>query len=93
MLALFSFSRFTIEQLGREQFYAFYLSSGMFASYISYLFKFITKSTMIGSLGASGAVYAVSALAIKNNPDIRVSFIFLPFLSISSCKWRVFDKT
>ena len=83
MIGLISFGRFIIPDLGNEQFYAFYLSSGMIASYVSYLAKFLLKTTSVASLGASGAVFAVTALAIRSMPDISVSLIFLPFLPIS----------
>lgn len=83
MIGLLSFGRLVVNDLGKEQFYAFYLSAGMVASYISYLAKFAFKTTAIASLGASGAVYAVAALAIRSMPDLSVSLIFLPFLPIS----------
>ena len=83
MIGLVSFGRFIVSDLGNEQFYAFYLSSGMIASYVSYLAKFLLKTTSVASLGASGAVFAVTALAIRSMPDISVSLIFLPFLPIS----------
>ena len=60
MIGLISFGRFIIPDLGNEQFYAFYLSSGMIASYVSYLAKFLLKTTSVASLGASGAVFAVT---------------------------------
>ncbi|KNB42037.1 presenilins-associated rhomboid-like mitochondrial [Blastocystis sp. subtype 4] len=89
MIALFSFGRLAYEKLGCEQFYAFYLSAGLFSSYLSYLFKFLIGATSIGSLGASGAVYAVMALVVKEYPDISVSLIFLPFIPFSGRKnWR-----
>ena len=37
---------------------------------------------MIGSLGASGAVYAVMAFAIKEYPELSVSLLFLPFIPL-----------
>lgn len=83
MVGLVSFGRLVVNELGTEQFYAFYLSSGMIASYVSYLAKFALKTTAVASLGASGAVYAVSALAIRAMPDISISFIFLPFIPLS----------
>ena len=83
MIGLVSFGRFIVSDLGNEQFYAFYLSSGMIASYVSYLAKFLLKTTSVASLGASGAVFAVTALAIRSMPNISVSLIFLPFLPIS----------
>ena len=83
MIALVSFGRFAYNRLGNEQFHAFYLSAGIFSSYMSYMYKYLVRATMIGSLGASGAVYAVMAFAIKEYPELSVSLLFLPFIPLT----------
>ena len=83
MIGLVSFGRIVYNMLGTEQFTAFFLSAGDFSSYCSWMLKFLLGTTSVASLGASGAVYAVMALALRYNPNISVSLIFLPFLPIA----------
>lgn len=80
MIALYSFGRVLHERMGREQFMAFYLSSGLVSSAGSHLVRSY-RQDLVRSLGASGAVFGVAA-GCAHNPDLRVSLIFLPFLSI-----------
>lgn len=80
MLALYSFGRVLHERMGREQFLAFYLCSGLVSSAGSHLVRAYRRDAA-RSLGASGAVFGVAA-GCAHNPDLRVSLIFLPFFSI-----------
>ncbi|GBB99501.1 hypothetical protein RclHR1_03540020 [Rhizophagus clarus] len=84
MLALYSFGDLVYRIFGREQFLAFYLSSGMVASCISHVasLSFKRYGTIMPSLGASGAIFAcIAACAIKH-PDSSIYLIFLPFFPI-----------
>lgn len=80
MIALYSFGRVLHERMGREQFIAFYLSSGLVSSAGSHLVR-VYRQDFTQSLGASGAIFGVAA-GCAHNPDLRVSLIFLPFFSI-----------
>jgi membrane associated rhomboid family serine protease len=53
---------------------------------MSYMYKYLVRATMIGSLGASGAVYAVMAFAIKEYPELSVSLLFLPFIPLTGSR-------
>ncbi|CAG8547167.1 2127_t:CDS:2 [Funneliformis caledonium] len=84
MLALYSFGDLIYRIFGKEQFLAFYLSSGMIASCMSHVFSLSFKGyqNIMPSLGASGAIFAcLSACAIQY-PDASVYLIFLPFFPI-----------
>jgi hypothetical protein len=50
------------------------------------MYKYLVRATMIGSLGASGAVYAVMAFAIKEYPELSVSLLFLPFIPLTGSR-------
>jgi rhomboid-like protein len=80
MLALYSFGRMLHEKMGREQFLAFYISCGLLASGGSHFVKSV-RGDITSSLGASGAVFGVAA-GCAHQPDVRVSLIFLPFVSV-----------
>ncbi|CAG8714659.1 9764_t:CDS:1, partial [Ambispora leptoticha] len=60
MMALYSFGGAIHNYLQREQFLAFYLTSGIFSSLISHIFSLmsIPRAKIIPSLGASGAIFA-----------------------------------
>lgn len=80
MLALNSFGSFLHEKMGREQFLAFYLSSGMSSSLISHIYKSL-RWNFTPSLGASGAIFGVVG-GCAHYPDLKVSLILLPIHSI-----------
>jgi rhomboid-like protein len=84
MLALYSFGDLVYRIFGREQFLAFYLSSGMIASCISHVVSLSFKryQTIMPSLGASGAIFACFAACAIQYPDASVYLIFLPFFPI-----------
>lgn len=79
MLALWSFAPLLHDKMGREQFLAFYITSGLMSSLGSHLFKYYRRNS-VRSLGASGALFAVAG-ACAHIPGLYVSLIFLPFLS------------
>ncbi|CAG8780759.1 23373_t:CDS:1, partial [Dentiscutata erythropus] len=84
MFALWSFGGVVYRIFGKEQFLAFYISSGVTSSCISHIFSLMFKDwkNIIGSLGASGAIFScLGACAIKY-PDASVYLIFLPFFPI-----------
>lgn len=105
MLALWSFGGFLHQVMGREQFLAFYLSSGLCSSLGSHVYKAWRRDGE-ASLGASGAIFAVAG-ACAHFPHVNVSLIFLPFHSFPLEKalpcimlfdlaglvmrWKVFD--
>ncbi|GAB5589509.1 hypothetical protein Unana1_04409 [Umbelopsis nana] len=84
MLALWSFGGIVHDYLGREQFLAFYLTTGMAASSVSHVCGLAMRRVrpVLPSLGASGAIYGcLSATAILY-PSASVYVVFLPFLPI-----------
>ena len=83
MFVLWSFAPLIHSMLGSEQFVAFYLTGGVTSSLFSYLFKTATGS-LVGSLGASGALLAVLAACCIENPDARLGIIFLPFFTFAA---------
>ncbi|KAG0203612.1 hypothetical protein BGX28_004135 [Mortierella sp. GBA30] len=84
MFALHSFAVPLHEHMGREQFLAFYLTTGISASLVSHLFTVarVPWSKIIPSLGASGAIFGCVSSTAYMYPDASVYIIFLPFLPI-----------
>ena len=80
MLALNSFGTFLHEKMGREQFLAFYISSGMSSSLTSHIYKSFYRN-YTPSLGASGAIFGVVG-GCAHFPELKVSLIFLPIHSV-----------
>ncbi|XP_002168423.2 presenilin-associated rhomboid-like protein A, mitochondrial [Hydra vulgaris] len=83
MFVLWSFSPLIQSVLGTEQFLAFYLTGGTFASLISHFLK-VSRGISVPSLGASGALLAVLALCCIEKPESRLSIVFLPFFTFSA---------
>ena len=86
MIGLVSFGRIVYDELGTDNFLFFYLSAAFFSSYTSWIWKLVSSRAAVFSLGASGAVYAVMALAALINPNLRISIIFFPFASFNA-RW------
>ncbi|KAH8555756.1 hypothetical protein BGW37DRAFT_418484 [Umbelopsis sp. PMI_123] len=84
MMALWSFGGLVHDYLGREQFMAFYLSTGMAASAVSHVFGLSMRRVrpVLPSLGASGAIYGCLSATAMLYPDASVYVVFLPFLPI-----------
>lgn len=80
MLALNSFGVFLHEKMGREQFLAFFISSGMSSSFASHIYKSL-RQNYVPSLGASGAIFGVVG-GCAHFPELKVSIIFLPIHSV-----------
>ncbi|XP_012057293.1 PREDICTED: presenilins-associated rhomboid-like protein, mitochondrial [Atta cephalotes] len=83
MYVLHSFSTIAVTALGKEQFLALYLSSGVISSFASHVYK-----NMFGmpglSLGASGAIMGILGFVCTQYPDIRLCIVFLPILTFTA---------
>ncbi|KAG2187740.1 hypothetical protein INT44_005430 [Umbelopsis vinacea] len=84
MMALWSFGGLVHDYLGREQFLAFYMTTGMAASAVSHVFGLGLRRVrpVLPSLGASGAIYGCLSATAMLYPDASVYVVFLPFLPI-----------
>ncbi|XP_018404752.1 PREDICTED: presenilins-associated rhomboid-like protein, mitochondrial isoform X1 [Cyphomyrmex costatus] len=83
MYVLHSFSTIAVTALGKEQFLALYLSSGVISSFASHVYK--TTFGVPGlSLGASGAIMGILGFVCTQYPDIRLSIVFLPVLTFTA---------
>ncbi|XP_027059663.1 presenilins-associated rhomboid-like protein, mitochondrial isoform X1 [Pocillopora damicornis] len=109
MFVLWNFAPHLEALLGKEQFIAFYITGGVFASFLSQACRIgFTNAFRVGaSLGASGALLACLSLVCINEPDLRLSIVFLPFFTFPAgvgllavagfdllgllMRWRVFD--
>jgi len=69
--------------MGKEQFLAFYLSSGVVASFSSHVLKAVRRTPGI-SLGASGALMGALAYFCLSHPQSELSIIFLPNFSFTA---------
>ncbi|XKL59975.1 hypothetical protein PGB90_000991 [Kerria lacca] len=79
MFVLNSFIEHIVSNLGKEQFLAFYLSSGIFASLLSLVYRVCLREVTL-SIGASGAIFGTLSYTCYKYPDMLLSIIFLPFL-------------
>jgi len=80
MVALWSFGNPIHNVLGRENFLAFYLTSGVSASMTSHLFWALSRQAGVVSLGASGALFGLIGLVYERFPDASLALFFLfPF--------------
>jgi len=77
MYVFFSFSTGIVHVLGREQFLAMYLSSGIFASFASILHKSVTLKAGF-SLGASGCIMGVLGFFCTQFPNSQLGIAFVP---------------
>ncbi|KAI8085023.1 uncharacterized protein BX664DRAFT_266366 [Halteromyces radiatus] len=84
MVGLWSFGGLMHDYLGREQFLALYLSTGVGANMISHTLSlaFRRSRALLPSLGASGAIYGLLSGTAYLEPQASVSLIFLPFIPI-----------
>ncbi|EFN80516.1 Presenilins-associated rhomboid-like protein, mitochondrial, partial [Harpegnathos saltator] len=83
MFVLHSFSSLIVSTLGKEQFVALYLSSGVVSNFVSYIYKTILKLPVM-SLGASGAVLGVIGFTSTEYPTMPLYLIFLPMFTFSA---------
>ena len=83
MYVLHSFSSLAVAALGKEQFVALYLTSGVVSSFASHIYK-----TAFGfqspSLGASGAVMGILGFVCTQFPDTYLTIIFLPIYKFTA---------
>lgn len=78
MYVLHSFCSLAVTTLGKEQFLAFYLTSGVVSSFTSNLYKTVLGIQRSPSLGASGAVMGTLGFVCNQFPDTYLSIVFLP---------------
>ncbi|OAD60476.1 Presenilins-associated rhomboid-like protein, mitochondrial, partial [Eufriesea mexicana] len=83
MYVLYDFCKLAVRELGREQFVALYLVSGVVASFTSYFYKAIV-GVKHPSLGASGAIMGVLGYVCSQFPNLYLSIVFLPLLKFTS---------
>ncbi len=72
MLGLFFFGSVLERRLGSNEFLMFYLVSGVLAGVFSFILYWLSGSTRVFLLGASGAVYAVLLAYATYFPDSRI---------------------
>ncbi|KAI9310802.1 hypothetical protein BX666DRAFT_2002830 [Dichotomocladium elegans] len=84
MVGLYSFGMVVHEHMGREQFLASYLATGIGANVLSHVLSIASRRfrPIMPSLGASGAIYGLLASTAVLYPNSSVSLIFLPFIPI-----------
>ena len=111
MFAFWSFSAPVAAAIGSANTLALYLSAGVASSLFSTVVRnalpALRKSTMIPSLGASGAVWSLIAFVGCQYPEAKMSIIFLPMVALPASQmvfglaavdmagivigWRFFD--
>lgn len=106
MYVLYSFSSSAVAFFGKEQFVAFYASSAVVSSFVSYVHK-VVSGRFVTSLGASGALMAILSSICFQFPNAQLAIVFLPFFTFSAsmaikcvmaidvvglfAKWKLFD--
>lgn len=84
MVGLYSFGMVIHDRLGREQFLAMYLGTGIAANVVSHVVHLTLRRTrpLMPGLGASGAVFGLLGATALWYPHSSVSLIFLPMVPI-----------
>ncbi|MCK0131723.1 rhomboid family intramembrane serine protease [Flavobacteriaceae bacterium F08102] len=80
MFTLFIFADAVIDVVGVVKFLVIYLGSLMAGSTLA--LSFHKKEPYYAAVGASGAVMGVLYAAIMLNPNMKLSFLFFPFIPI-----------
>ncbi|KAL2727439.1 hypothetical protein V1477_016715 [Vespula maculifrons] len=83
MYVLHSFSTGIVASLGKEQFLALYLSSGVISSFASHFYKVVFGLPGL-SVGASGAIMGVLGFVCTEYPDTRLAIFFLPMFTFTA---------
>lgn len=83
MYVLHSFSLTAVNDLGKEQFFALYLVSGVMGSFVSCVYK-VAFAVTGPSLGASGAVLGILGYICTKHPDLPIVIIFLPMFPFAA---------
>ncbi|EZA57494.1 Presenilins-associated rhomboid-like protein, mitochondrial [Ooceraea biroi] len=83
MFVLNSFSSIAVSSLGKEQFLALYLSSGVISTFTSHLYKTMMRAPNV-SLGASGAIMGIFGFVCTQYPDLNINIIFLPMFPFTA---------
>ncbi|KAM4701650.1 presenilin-associated rhomboid-like protein, mitochondrial isoform 1-T5 [Discoglossus pictus] len=83
MYVLWSFSSSIVSMLGREQFFAVYMSAGVVSTFASYVCK-VATGRFGPSLGASGAIMTILAAVCTKMPEARLAIIFLPMFTFTA---------
>ena len=71
-----------VQNYGAPQFLAFFASAGVASSLMAHAGR-LRAAVPSGSLGMSGAVYAVVVAVANLYPKLQAQFIFLPFIPIT----------
>ena len=71
-----------VHNYGAPQFLAFFASAGVASSLMAHVGR-LRAAVPSGSLGMSGAVYAVVVAVATLYPKLQAQFIFLPFIPIT----------
>ena len=71
-----------VQNYGAPQFLAFFASAGVASSLMAHAGR-LRAAVPSGSLGMSGAVYAVVVAVATLYPKLQAQFIFLPFIPIT----------
>ncbi|GES65149.1 rhomboid family protein [Aspergillus terreus] len=66
------------DEIGRGNFLALYLASGVFGSFTSLLYHIVRGNLMVTGLGASGAISGLVAALCLLHADERFTIFFLP---------------
>ena len=80
MFVLYMFSNEVIEWIGILKFVLIYLGSLIAGNTLA--LSFHKRDPYYSAVGASGAVMGIVYSAIMLNPDMRLTFIFFPFIGI-----------
>ncbi|KAK6500529.1 hypothetical protein TWF481_010872 [Arthrobotrys musiformis] len=84
MAGLFFIGSPLCEQIGRGNFLALYVSSGVLASFTSLAVNVFTRRFHVFGLGASGAVFGVLGGYAVLNPDTELYFVLLPLFTLKA---------
>lgn len=84
MYVVWSFTNVSVNSfLGPNQFWALYITGGVFSSFLSLVHKAITRSPT-RALGASGAILALLGYTCMKIPEARLKIVFIPGFDFSA---------